>query len=71
MNPPQTDCPGALLHLDALAKFAIEDRFLPLETHREFFPQDRDLEIFCSSPLLNGDYDVDFTELLFPCVGKG
>ena len=66
-----TDRPGALLHLDFLAEFAIKDGLLALETHQEFFLEDLDVQISRAGPFGNRDYDVDFTQFLFPCVGEG
>lgn len=70
MGTLQTDGPGALLHLDILAKFAFKDGFLSLETYRELLLEDLDDEVFRTGSLGNGDNDLDFTELLLPCVGE-
>ena len=70
-NSLQTKRPGALLHLDVLAKFALKDRFLALETHRELLLEDLDDKIFRTSSLWDANCDVDLTKLLFPCEGEG
>ena len=67
----QTNCPSAFLHLDLLAKFAIEDGFLALKTHEELFLGESDVKISRAGPLGNRDHDIEFTKLLLPSVGEG
>lgn len=67
----QTDCPGAFLHLDLLAKFTIEDGVLTLKTHKELLLRDRDFQISRASPLGNRNNDVEFSKFLFPFVREG
>lgn len=70
MDLQQTDCPGALLHLDVLAKLAIQNGILALESYRELLLEDLDGEVSRTGPLGNRDHDVNFTKLLLPSVGE-
>lgn len=51
----QTECPGAFLHFDLLAKFAIEDGILALETYRKLLLEDLDDQVSSAGTLGNRD----------------
>ena len=69
-DPKPTNCPGTVLDLYLFAELAVKEGFLALETHRELLLEDLDVQVSRAGSLRDRNYDVNFAELLFPCVGK-